>query len=107
MVWHHNKAQLSSSLLTSVEKWSNLIILVWRYVALIISSIINFMVLKICMPDYMQQLAHVFMQPSVHAGFATRGVVDGEERLVQLMIGPGSAAKLSQLLSGMAKPLPG
>ncbi|CAL5222048.1 g4345 [Coccomyxa viridis] len=40
-------------------------------------------------------------------GFATRGVVDGEERLVQLMIGPGSGAKLSQLLSGMAKPLPG
>lgn len=53
------------------------------------------------------ELPHVFMHPSVHAGFATRGVVDGEERLVQLMIGPGSGPKLSKLLSGMAKPLPG
>ena len=53
----------------------------------------------------LQQVAHMLMYPSPHAGFATRGVVDGEERLVQLMIGPGPGDKLSKLLSGMATPL--
>lgn len=44
-------------------------------------------------------------QRQLHAGFPTRGVVDGEERLVQLMIGPGPGAKLSELLNGTAEPM--
>ncbi|CAK0786655.1 hypothetical protein CVIRNUC_009869 [Coccomyxa viridis] len=38
-------------------------------------------------------------------GFATRGVLDGEERLVLLAVGPGSATKLTSVLSKLANRL--
>ena len=39
------------------------------------------------------------------AGFATRGVLDGEERLVLLAVGPGSATKLTSVLSKLVNRL--